>query len=128
MVKPALFDCGERLPDTSRPGGRSWIFQGSDHLTYQYSEIFSDPDSSTHTHPFEQTILIMGGKANFWCDSVVYEMAEGCFMQIPADIPHGIEQRIGDELLKVLEVFYPKRTEDRTESERVKNLCHLNWD
>lgn len=45
--KPILFDTHETEPDTSRPGGRSWIFQGSKLLTMQYSEIFSSPESMT---------------------------------------------------------------------------------
>ncbi|MCR4443007.1 MAG: cupin domain-containing protein [Peptococcaceae bacterium] len=128
MVKPILFDYHEAEPDTSRPGGRTYVFQGSEHVTIQYSEIFSDPENFTHTHDYEQVIIILGGKANFWCDGVAYGMSEGCYMVVPPNVAHGIEKRIGDEELRVLEVFYPKRTADRIQSRRVTRLGHQNWD
>lgn len=127
--KPVLFDTHETEPDTSRAGGRSWIFKGSERLTMQYSEIFSDPESSTHVHEdYEQVIMILAGKANFWCGEQYYELTEGCIMVVPPNIPHGIQQRTDStEDLKVLEIFCPADLA-RKQSPRVRNVGHLNWD
>ena len=127
--KPILFDTHETQPDTSRPGGRSWIFQGSEKLTIQYSEIFSNPESMTHTHPdYEQIIMITAGKANFWCGDEYYELSAGCMMVVPPNVPHGIQSRTdSSEDLKVIEIFCPKATE-RPQSPRVTDVGHLNWE
>lgn len=127
--KPILFDTNETQPDTSRPGGRSWIFQGSEKLTIQYSEIFSDPESMTHVHTdYEQVIMITQGKANFWCGDEYYELSAGCIMVVPPNVPHGIQSRTDStEDLKVIEIFCPKANE-RTQSPRVSDAGHLNWE
>lgn len=127
--KPALFDPHETQPDTSRAGGRSWIFQGAAGLTMQYSEIFSDPISTTHVHEdYEQIIMILAGKANFWCGEEYYELSEGCIMVVPPHVPHGIQQRTDSTVdLKVLEIFCPKDPA-RPESPKVRSVDHLNWD
>ena len=129
MTKPILFDFSERQPDTSRAGGRSWIFQGSEKLTMQYSEIFSDPESSTHIHEdYEQIVMIMAGKADFWCGEEYYELSEGCIMVIPPHVPHGIKQRTDSSVdLKVLEIFCPKDPA-RPESPRISSVGHTHWD
>lgn len=127
--KPFLFDTHETEPDTSRAGGRSWIFKGSERLTMQYSEIFSNPESSTHVHEdYEQIIMILAGKANFWCGEQYYELTEGCIMVVPPKVPHGIQQRTDTaEDLKVLEIFCPADL-TRQQSPRVRSVGHLNWD
>lgn len=127
--KPKLFDPHETEPDTSRAGGRSWIFQGAEGLTMQYSEIFSDPISTTHVHEdYEQIIMILAGKANFWCGDEYYELSEGCIMAVPPHVPHGIQQRTDSEVdLKVLEIFCPKDPA-RPESPKVRSAGHLNWE
>ncbi|MCR4443142.1 MAG: cupin domain-containing protein [Peptococcaceae bacterium] len=128
MTKPVLFDYHEAEPDTSRPGGRTYYFQGSENMTIQYLEIFSDPESNTHKHDYEQIVIILGGKANFRCDGVSYEMSEGCCMVVPPNADHGIEKKNGDETLRVLGIFYPKRKADCVQSKRIANLGHQNWD
>ena len=126
--KPELFDPKERVPDTSRPGGRSWIFQGATGLTMQYSEIFGDPDSSTHVHEdYEQIIMVLQGKANFWCGEQYYELAEGCVMVCPPGVPHGIQKRTDSSAeLRVLELFCPADRQ-RPESPCAAASTHLNW-
>ena len=48
----------------------------------------------THTHDdYEQIIMILAGKANFWCGDEYYELSEGCIMVVPPHVPHGIQQR-----------------------------------
>lgn len=126
-TKPELFDIHETTPDTSRPGGRSWIFQGSEKLTIQYSEIFSYPQSGTHVHDYEQIIMITAGRANFWCGEEFYELSAGCFMVVPPNVPHGIESRTGEEDLQVVEIFCPKASE-RPQSPKTKSVGHINWD
>lgn len=127
-LKPNLFDPKERIPDTSRPGGRSWIFQGAAGLTMQYSEIFSDPDSSTHVHEdYEQVIMILQGKANFWCGEEYYELDEGCIMVCPPGVPHGIQKRTDSTVdLRVLEIFCPA-DRVRAESPKAMESKHFNW-
>ena len=126
--RPALFDMQETQPDTSREGGRSWIFQGAKGVTIQYSEIFSSPESSTHFHDYEQVIMVTQGKANFWCGDEFYELTEGCFMVVPPNVPHGIQSRTDcNQDLKVVEIFCP-RAEERQESPRISNAGHINWD
>ncbi|MCR4443210.1 MAG: cupin domain-containing protein [Peptococcaceae bacterium] len=127
MAKPILFDYHEAEPDTSRPGGRSYFFQGSENVTIQYIEIFSEPETNTHKHDYEQMVIILEGKASFICDGVSYEMSEGCYMVVPPNAEHGIEKKIGDGTLRILDVFYPKRA-GCVQSKRVKNLGHQNWD
>lgn len=127
--KPKLFDKNERTPDTSREGGRSWIFQGADTLTVQYSEIFSYPPDLTHVHDdYEQIIIITAGSANFWCGDEFYELSAGCMMVVPPHVPHGIQKRTdSEEELRIIEIFSPA-DRARPESPRVKSVGHLNWD
>lgn len=127
--KPKLFDKNETQPDTSREGGRSWIFQGPETCTIQYSEIFGFPPSMKHTHEdYEQIIIITAGKADFWCGDEYYELSAGCMMAVPPHVPHGIHQRTDSEdELRIIEIFCPA---DRTrpESPKIRSVGHINWE
>lgn len=127
-MKPKLFDSHETTPDTSREGGRSWIFQGSEHMTIQYSEIYGFPPDITHVHEdYEQVIIITAGKADFWCGDQFYELSAGCMMVVPPNTPHGIHQRFDtEEDLQVIELFCPA-DRNRPESPRVTESKHTNW-
>ena len=82
----------------------------------------------THTHDdYEQFIMILAGKANFWCGDEYYELSEGCIMVVPPHVPHGIQQRTDSSVdLKILEIFCPADP-GRPQSPKIRDLGHFNW-
>ncbi len=78
-----------------------------------------------HKHDYEQTIVILSGKCDFCVGDEKYTL-EGTledggisFMTIPGGVMHWIENPYDKPVLN-MDIFYPKRTEDREESVQVR--------
>lgn len=122
--KVELFDFEERQPDVGRPGGRTWVFNGADHLSVKYSEMW-DPATSLHAHESEQINIVLSGKVLFRVGDSVYELSKGTIIRIPPNQPHGLEKKLSDEDFRVIQLIAPK--EAAAESPRVKNMGHEGW-
>jgi quercetin dioxygenase-like cupin family protein len=89
------------------------IFHGGD-ITIQYSEVQPDAALKTHTHPYEQIVMILSGECDFHVGDQKVPMGEGSVMYVPPMVEHGIQAK-GDVPIINLDIFHPRRT-DRQES------------
>jgi quercetin dioxygenase-like cupin family protein len=62
-----------------------------------------------HSHPHEQTGYITAGELTFLVDGEELVVSPGDSYAIPADEPHGAENR-GDTAVEGVDVFSPPRT------------------
>lgn len=122
--KVELFDLEERQPNDKMPGGRTWVFQGSDYMTIKYSEMW-DPALSLHEHPEEQVNLVVGGKALFQVGEAVYELQRGNIIRIPPNQPHGLVKKLSHENFQVIQLIAP--SQPAQESARVRDMGHQGW-
>ena len=120
-----LFDFEERQPDTNRPGGKTWVFNGADRMSIQYSEMW-DPALVMHEHENEQVNIVLGGRVLFRVGDSVYELTKGSIIRIPPHQPHGLEKKLSEEDFQVIQLMVPKK-EGTPESPRVKDLGHEGW-
>jgi quercetin dioxygenase-like cupin family protein len=47
--------------------------------------------ANTHSHPHEQIIVVLGGKARFTLDGQESEVGPGYAIHIPANTPHAVK-------------------------------------
>lgn len=97
-------------------------YQGSDHCTITLGVIEPGHEPGPHSHSYEQIVVILKGKCDFHVgDEVVFIDADMerdgsvFLMTIPGGIEHWIHNHY-DETVYNLDIFIPKRIEDRPES------------
>jgi quercetin dioxygenase-like cupin family protein len=47
--------------------------------------------ANTHSHPHEQIIVVLSGKATFTLDGVASEVGPGKAIHIPSNVPHSVK-------------------------------------
>lgn len=119
-----LFDLEERQPNDKMPGGRTWIFDGSEHMNIKYSEMW-DPALSLHTHPEEQINIVLGGHVLFQVGEDIIELQRGNIIRIPPNQPHGLHKKLSRENFQVIQIVAPGQAVK--ESERTCDLGHQGW-
>ncbi len=120
-----LFDLEERQPDTGRPGGRTWVFNGAERIGIQYSEMW-DPALVMHEHENEQVNIVLGGRVLFRVGEDVYELSKGSVIRIPPGQPHGLEKKLSEEDFRVIQLMAPKK-QGVPESPRTQDLGRQGW-
>lgn len=102
------------------------VYQGSENCTISMGIIFPGHTPGPHSHPYEQTCVIVKGKCDFHvgdevlhCEADVNDEASMVFLSIPANVEHWIENKY-DEPVYDFDIFIPKRTADRQESVEVR--------
>lgn len=120
-----LFDLEERQPDTGRPGGKTWVFNGAERMSIQYSEMW-DPALVLHAHENEQVNIVLGGHVLFRVEDEVFELTKGCIIRIPPNKSHGLEKKLSDEDFRVIQLMVPKK-EGVPESPRTADKGHQGW-
>lgn len=126
MAKPVLYDIKEHQFTEGKINGRIQFIQSSPNSTIQYCEIRNPHDTGPHKHDYEQIVFIAQGECDFYVDGVPYEMDAGCFMVIPPNAEHYLQAK-GNMFCVDIDFFVPKRP-DRTESIRVSDRGHANWE
>ena len=102
------------------------VYQGSEHVTIAMGIVHPGHVPGPHSHPYEQTCIIVKGKCDFHvgdevihCDADLERDGGLVFLTIPPDVEHWIDNPY-DEPVYDLDIFYPKRTADREESKEVR--------
>jgi quercetin dioxygenase-like cupin family protein len=127
-VKPKLLDIKECKWDSPRANMRGGVcFQGGSNITMTIGEGRFPHETKTHDHDYEQGVFIYQGECEFYCDGIPYHLDAGCIMIVPPNADHGIAP-LGNIPYMDMDIFYPKRTEDRFQDEPIINRGHLNWD
>ena len=65
-----------------------------------------------HSHPFEQLVFILEGRANFRLGARLLELGPGSMVRVPPDVPHMLDV-VGSETVLNLDVFNPIREDYR---------------
>ncbi len=108
-----------------KPSVRRKCFQGSDNMTITMGVVAPGHPAGPHRHSYEQTVVILKGKCDFFVEDEKYTLSgqveDGgiSFMTIPPNALHWIENPYGEPVYN-MDIFAPKRTEDREESVPVK--------
>ena len=115
--------CDWEMP---KPSVKRKTYQGSENYTVTMGVIMPNHVPGPHKHEYEQTVVILSGKCDFHVGDEVYTfdadvMEEGavCFMTIPPNVMHWIENPY-DRPVYNMDIFCPKRLEDRPESVEVR--------
>ena len=127
-IKPELLDIKECEWHSPRKNMRGGVcFQGGKDVTMTIGEGRFPHESKMHAHSYEQIVFIYQGECEFYCDDVPYHLDAGCLMVIPPDAVHAIAPS-GNVPYMDMDIFYPKRTEDRFQDTPIINRNHKNWD
>lgn len=109
--KASLYNWNELPKEDVRRGVRRCGFRGDDVLLVM-NWLQPGMDVKPHSHPFEQVVYIVAGRARFHVGDQVMEAGPGSVMRIPPDVMHYAEP-IGDEPVMNLDVFSPIREDYR---------------
>lgn len=109
---PAVYDLESVEPYRDEPGFQQVVFRGIDQLI-GFSKIGPEKeDSEPHTHPYEQTNMLVEGRLDFLVDGERVELEPYDTLTIPPEIPHTSRALEGETA--TLLAFWPLR-EDRVE-------------
>lgn len=111
---------------TPKPSVTRKVYQGSENYTICMGVIQPGHIPGPHAHPYEQTVVILKGKCDFHVGDEVFTFDADldrnggiCFMTIPGGVEHWIDNPY-DAPVYNMDIFCPKRTEDREESVEVR--------
>lgn len=90
-----------------RPGVRRRAF-GTPDVLLVMNECMPGMELKPHSHPFEQVVLIVAGRAIYHVGADANEMGPGSVLLVPAGAEHYIEP-VGNEPVLNLDVFSPPR-------------------
>ena len=97
-------------PYREGPGFEQVVFRGIDQLI-GFTRIGPEkPDAEPHSHPFEQSNLLVDGRLDFVVDGEVLELGPSDAVMIPPEVPH-TSRAVPGETATLL-AFWPLR-EDR---------------
>lgn len=129
MASPKHLDWGKCEWFYPNPSTTRKCYQGSDNFTITMGLIQPNIEPGPHKHYYEQTVVILQGKCDFYVgegdakEKFTFDakLEDGgiCFMTIPPNEVHWIENPY-DKPVYNMDIFAPKRTEDREESVEVK--------
>lgn len=109
---PSVHSLQVAPPVRDEPGFRQVVFRGIDHMI-GFSEITGRKSpGDPHTHPFEQSNLLVGGRLDFQIAGERVELEPYDAVTIPPEVPH--TSRIVNDESATLLAFWPLR-EDRLE-------------
>lgn len=107
---PSVYDLREAPACREGPGFRQAVFRGVDQML-GFSRIGPEkPDAEPHTHPYEQSNVLLEGRLDFLVDGERVELSPYDALTIPPEVPH-TARAIAGETATLLAVW-PLR-EDR---------------
>ena len=80
-----------RTDDLRPPGGRSPRFEGHQYgasVSFFVIDLPAGEGPSPHTHPYEETFVILGGSATFTVDGETVEAGAGTIVVVPPSTVH----------------------------------------
>ncbi len=107
---PTVYNLRNVEPYREEQGFKQTIFRGLDQMI-GFSQIGPEkPDGEPHTHPYEQTNMLVEGRLDFLVDGERVELEPYDTLVIPPEVPH--TSRAVDGETATLLAFWPLR-EDR---------------
>jgi mannose-6-phosphate isomerase-like protein (cupin superfamily) len=95
------------LQITDLPGSeRSRKFEGKDHgatMSFFFNTHAPGEGPELHRHPYEETFVMVEGKASFRVGDETVDAEGGQIVIVPAETPHGFVNS-GDSRLKVVSI------------------------
>ncbi|MEU1752961.1 cupin domain-containing protein [Micromonospora matsumotoense] len=98
------------IPATEvRPGVRRKVY-ATDEVLFAWHELAVGMDLNPHHHDdFDQLVLILGGRCNYYVDGVPHPMGPGSLLLVPRGAEHYIEPTEGPCIN--VDVFAPPRAD-----------------
>ncbi len=109
---PSVYNLQDVAPYRKEPGFEQVVFRGIDQMI-GFSRISPErADSEPHTHPFEQSNMLVEGRLDFLVDGERLELEPYDTFTIPPEVPHTSRAVEGESA--TLLAFWPLR-EDRVD-------------
>ncbi|MBO4164465.1 MULTISPECIES: cupin domain-containing protein [Micromonospora] len=113
MLNPQLYGISvnwDDIPATEvRPGVRRKVY-ATDEVLFAWHELAVGMDLNPHHHDdFDQLVLILGGRCNYYVDGVPHPMGPGSLLLVPRGAEHYIEPTEGPCIN--VDVFAPPRAD-----------------
>ncbi|WP_329009090.1 cupin domain-containing protein [Micromonospora rifamycinica] len=113
MLNPQLYGISvnwDDIPATEvRPGVRRKVY-ATDEVLFAWHELGVGMDLNPHHHDdFDQLVLILGGRCNYYVDGVPHPMGPGSLLLVPRGAEHYIEPTEGPCIN--VDVFAPPRAD-----------------
>ncbi|MEU1887448.1 cupin domain-containing protein [Micromonospora sp. WMMD987] len=113
MLNPQLYGISvnwDDIPATDvRPGVRRKVY-ATDEVLFAWHELSVGMDLNPHHHDdFDQLVLILGGRCNYYVDGVPHPMGPGSLLLVPRGAEHYIEPTEGPCIN--VDVFAPPRAD-----------------
>ena len=115
---PSVYNLRDVPPVREEPGFEQVVFRGIDQ-TVGFSRITPDrEDGDPHTHPYEQTNMLVEGRLDFLVDGERVELRPYDTLSIPPEVPHA-SRTVENESATLL-AFWPLREDilDGTDYQR----------
>lgn len=119
-------DWGKCNWEQPKPSVLRKTYQGGKDYTITMGVIKPNHVPGPHKHDYEQTVIILKGRCDFHVGEEVFTFDSDMqkdgsvgFITIPGGVMHWIENPY-DEPVYNMDIFYPKRVEDRPESVEVR--------
>ena len=110
---PTVHDLAAVDPHREGPGFEQVVFRGIDQMIGLTRIGPEKPDDEPHSHPFEQSNLLVDGRLDFVVDDEVLELEPYDALTIPPEVPH-TSRAVPGETATLL-AFWPLR-EDRLDA------------
>jgi quercetin dioxygenase-like cupin family protein len=94
------------------PGRRTARFEGREHgaaVSFYVSDVDEGQGPGPHTHPYEETFVIVDGSAVFTVDGQDFHARPGMILVVPAGSAHGF--RAGPDGLRSVNIHGAPRME-----------------
>ena len=104
----------------ARPGVVRRVFSG-EHATLAFTTLDPGHEPNPHSHPHEQIVYILSGRARFVVGDEEVTVGPGEMLVVPPGVEHWAETS-GDEPVVDLSVFSPRRDEYAAEELAHDNL------
>ena len=109
--KAKLYNWNDLPREAVRKGVERCGFRGEDVLMVM-NWLAPGMDVNPHSHPFEQLVCIVQGRARFHVGEETFEAGPGSLLRIPPGVEHWAEP-LGDEPALNLDIFAPIREDYR---------------
>lgn len=101
--KPNMYNWNTLPRDVVVKGGERVGFRG-ENMMFVMNFISPGLKVPPHEHDFEQIVICVQGRMNYFIGDQVFEMTPGSMVRVPAHTKHYVEV-LGDEIVLNMDVF-----------------------